>query len=425
MKLEAEWLYYMNDARSFALAPMNLWASFARQAVHNPFMPNSVADSARTLGATFEMVERMTRRFGKPVWGIDSVKLSDGSEALITPKVVNSMPFCNLLHFEKQLKRKEDQKKIKDQPRVLIVAPMSGHYATLLRGTVQAMLPENDVYITDWKNCRDIPLPVGTFNLDDYIDYLMAFFHQLGPNLHIVAVCQPSVPVLATVSIMAALNDRHQPLSMTLMGGPIDTRENPTKANISACERPLWWFEENIIASVPFYYPGFMRRVCPGFLMLTGFMSLNMDRHMEAQAGLYQHLIKGDDESATASKKFYDEYLSVMDLPAEYFLESMRTAFQEHLLPKGGMMWRHHAVRPQIIKETALMTVEGELDDISGVGQTKAAHTLCSGIPANKHKHHLQRGVGHYGIFNGRKWREKIYPEVQKFINENNSRKSA
>ncbi|MEB3702834.1 Putative intracellular PHB depolymerase [Candidatus Bealeia paramacronuclearis] len=389
MKFEAEWLYYMNDARSFALAPMNIWASFARQAVNNPFVPTTIGDSARKMGAGLEMMERFTRRFGKPAWGVDSVKMEDGTEVKITPKVVESRPFCDLLHFEKHLQRSEDKKKLKNQPRVLLVAPMSGHYATLLRGTVQAFLPNNDVYITDWKNCRDIPLAVGTFTLDDYIDYLMAFFHELGPNLHIVAVCQPSVPVLATVSIMAALKDHHQPFSMTLMGGPIDTRENPTKANVSACERPLWWFEENIIASVPFYYPGFMRRVCPGFLMLTGFMSLNMDRHMDAHAGLYQHLIKGDDESATASKKFYDEYLSVMDLPAEYFLESMRTSFQEHLLPKGHMMWRSHAVRPQLIKDTALMTVEGELDDISGVGQTKAAHILCSGIHPGKHKHHL------------------------------------
>jgi poly(3-hydroxybutyrate) depolymerase len=305
------------------------------------------------------------------------------------------------------------------QPRVLIVAPLSGHFATLLRGTVETLLLDHDVYITDWVNARDVPLVHGRFDLDDFIDLVVSFLHELGPDTHLVAVCQPSVPVLAAVALMAAEGDKLQPRSMTLMGGPIDTRRNPTKPNLLATSRPLEWFERTVVETVPARYIGAFRRVYPGFLQLAGFMTMNLDRHVTAHFDQYKHLIRGDGESADAHRRFYDEYTSVMDLPADFYLQTIERVFQQHALALGSFTSRGRKVEPAAIKRTALLAVEGENDDICAVGQTAAALDLCTGLAAAKKQHHLQPKVGHYGVFNGRRWRSEIYPKVRDFIAAN------
>ncbi len=293
---------------------------------------------------------------------------------------------------------------------------MSGHHATLLRGTVEALLPFLDVYITDWLDARHVSTTHGAFHLEDYIAYTIEFIRDLGPDVHLMAVCQPSVPVMVAASVMNEANDPRAPRSMTLIGGPIDTRANPTKVNLSATEKPLAWFEKNVITRVPMHYSGFMRRVYPGFLQLTGFMTLNMERHITAHKDLFKHLVEGDGESARAHKKFYDEYLSVSDLPAEFYLDCIDQVFQRQLLPKGEFLYKGKKVKPEAITETALLTLEGELDDISGVGQTEAAQKLCKNLPDKMRKHYMQKGVGHYGIFNGRKFRENVVPIIVDFV---------
>jgi poly(3-hydroxybutyrate) depolymerase len=322
---------------------------------------------------------------------------------------VQEKPFGHLLHFSRQVEGRRD-------PKVIVVAPMSGHYATLLRGTVEAMLPDHDVYITDWIDARDVSLDHGTFTLDDYIDYLIQFMEFLGPDTHVLAVCQPSVPMMAAVSIMAAEDHPCQPCSMVMMGGPIDTRINPTKVNEMATDKPFSWFENTVIQSVPFNHVGRGRRVYPGFLQLQGFMSMNLERHVGEHLKLFHNMVRGDGDSAEQHREFYDEYLSVMDLPADYYLETIRKVFQEHLLPKGELTSRGRKVDPSKIRRTALMTVEGEKDDITGIGQTKAAHALCTNLPDSMQRYHLQAKVGHYGVFNGRRWREEVYPNVRDFI---------
>ena len=303
-----------------------------------------------------------------------------------------------------------------EDPSVLIVAPLSGHYATLLRDTVRAMLPEHEVYITDWQDARTVPLAQGKFGLEDYTDYIVHFLRLLGPDTHVIGVCQPGPAVLAASSVLAAQNDPCQPATITLMGSPIDARKSPTVPNELATARTLDWFEQNVISLVPWPNPGMMRRVYPGFLQLTGFMTMNLDRHMDAHLQLYRHLITGDGESADAHRKFYDEYNSVMDMTADFYLETIKTIFQDHDLPDGRMRHRGELVRPQVIRRSALMTVEGEKDDISGIGQTQAAHMLCTGIPAERRRLVVQPKVGHYGIFNGRRWRSEIQPQVRDFI---------
>jgi poly(3-hydroxybutyrate) depolymerase len=298
---------------------------------------------------------------------------------------------------------------------------MSGHYATLLRGTVEALLPDHDVHITDWIDAREVPLGQGNFDLDDYIDYVADFCRYLGPDVHVIAVCQPSVPVLAAAALMAEAKEQRQPKSLTLMGGPIDTRVSPTVPNDLAMRNSMMWFRHNVISTVPLNYPGAMRRVYPGFLQLTSFISMNLDRHVNAHMRQFEHLVKGDDDPADAHRTFYDEYLAVMDLSAEFYLQTIEVVFKEHLLPRGEWVSRGRKIDPSFI-ETALMTVEGELDDISGVGQTKAAHALTPNIPGARHVHWEQPRVGHYGIFNGRKWREQIMPRVRTFIRENDAR---
>lgn len=400
-------LYQLHEMQHLAWAPARAAAEATRRLFRHPMTPVAYTAYGRAIAAACEVFEQVTRRRHKPSFGLDST-LIDGRAVQVSEEIVARRDFCELLHFRRDTAR--------DDPRVLVVAPLSGHFATLLRDTVRGLLPDHDVFITDWIDAREVPLRVGGFGLDDYIDYVVDFLRLLGPDTHVIAVCQPSVPVLAAVSLMAAGNDAAQPRSMTLMGGPIDTRRAPTKVNQLAKTRSIGWFEQHVVDIVPIHYPGFLRRVYPGFIQLTGFMSMNLDRHVGAHIKLYEHLVRGDGESAAAHQRFYDEYLSVMDLPAEYYLETVQTVFQEHALPRGHMMHRGERVDPAAIRRTALMTVEGELDDISGVGQTQAAHDLCTGIPADRRAHRLQKGVGHYGIFNGRRWRSEILPQLRDFI---------
>lgn len=400
-------LYHLYDMHHAAMTPLRMMAEATQAAFRSPMLPLSYTGAGRAMAAGAELIERTTRRWGKPEFGLD-VTVINGRDVGVTEVPVLTKPFGTLLNFRRATPHND--------PKVLLVAPMSGHYATLLRGTVEALLPEHDVYITDWQDAKLVPLARGRFDLDTYIDYLIEYLHFLGPDTHVVAVCQPAVPVLAAVSVMAQTDDPNQPRSMTLMGGPIDTRAAPTQVTQLAETRDISWFEHTVVSSVPAYYPGGLRRVYPGFIQLTGFMSMNLDRHVGAHVDLFRHLVRGDGESAESHRRFYNEYLSVMDLTAEFYLQTVQTVFQEHNLPKGTMMHRNLRVTPSAITRTALMTVEGELDDISAPGQTHAAHDLCASLEAPQRAHFLCPGVGHYGIFSGRRWREVIYPQVRDFI---------
>jgi poly(3-hydroxybutyrate) depolymerase len=400
-------LYEMNHA---LMQPWRAAVDATRLFYRNPLNPISRTKAGRTAAAWCEVFERSTRRYGKPSFELPQTEI-DGKTVDVRESVVWSKPFCDLIHFSRDL----DKPRLED-PKVLLVAPMSGHYATLLRGTVERLLPEADVYITDWIDARHVPLSEGYFDLDDYIDYLIEILHLLGPNTHIVGVCQPSVPVLAAVSLMESREDPNVPLSMTLMGGPIDTRCNPTAVNRLAEEKDIEWFERNVIMQVPFPNPGFMRNVYPGFLQLTGFMSMNLDRHLVAQKDFFMHLVRDDGDSAEKHREFYDEYLAVMDLTAEFYLQTVETVFIRHALPNGTMEHRTEAVDPSAIRRVALMTIEGENDDITGHGQTKAAHALCSSIPDAMKIHYEQPKVGHYGVFNGSRFRNEIAPRMLDFM---------
>jgi poly(3-hydroxybutyrate) depolymerase len=380
-------------------------------AFKNPVNPLYHTTFGKSIAAAAELFERSTRRYGRPEWRIAST-LVGGERVPVHVTSVWERPFCRLLHFERVLEHRPRR----PQPRLLIVAPLSGHHATLLRGTVEAFLPNHDVYITEWCDARTVPAAEGTFDLDDYIDYVISILHALGGDTHVVAVCQPAVPVMAAVAVMEADNDPYVPLSMVLMGGPIDTRVNPTGVNRLAERRGIDWFRANVITKVPFPNPGFMRDVYPGFLQLHGFVSMNLERHLEAHRDLFLNLVKGDGDSASKHKEFYDEYLAVSDLNAEYYLQTVDTVFVRHALPKGEMMYRDRRVDPGNIRRTALLTIEGEHDDISGVGQTEAAHRLCTNLPADRQAHYLQLGVGHYGVFNGSRFRSEIAPRISDFI---------
>ncbi|MBP2229920.1 poly(3-hydroxybutyrate) depolymerase [Azospirillum agricola] len=401
-------LYHLYDMQHAALGPMRFWAEAAQHTFQNPLVPLSHTKLGRAVAAGAELIERTTRRFGKPAFGLEETVV-EGRTVAITERIVTRTPFCNLLHFSKP-------EGTPAQPRVLLVAPMSGHHATLLRGTVEGLLADHDVFITDWIDARHVPLSAGRFDLDDYIETVQGMIRFLGERTHVVAVCQPAVPVMAAVSLMAAADEPVQARSMTLMGGPIDPMANPTTPVKLAVERPLSWFENSVITTVPMYYPGAFRKVYPGFIQLSGFMSMNLDRHIDAHVNLFRHLVKGDGDSAEQHRRFYDEYLSVMDLSAEFYLQTIETVFQKHALPNGTWVSRGRKVEPSAIRKTALMTVEGELDDISAPGQTIAAHRLCSSLPDGMRKTHFQEGVGHYGIFNGRRWRQNILPEIRDFI---------
>jgi poly(3-hydroxybutyrate) depolymerase len=402
------WLYEMGHA---ALHPSRALADVTRLSLKNPLNPLSHTTLGKTVAAAAEMFERSTRRYGKPEWGIEHTSVG-GERVPVHIKTIWQRPFCNLLHFERVF----DHAPRRPQPKLLIVAPLSGHYATLLRGTVEAFLPNHDVYITEWIDARMVPLAAGRFNLDDYIDYIISMLHRLGGDCHVIGVCQPSVPVLAAVARMEAENDPYSPHSMVLMGGPIDTRINPTSVNKLAEDRGTAWFRNNVITKVPFPHPGMMRDVYPGFLQLHGFVSMNFDRHLDAHKELFFNLVKGDGDSAQKHREFYDEYLAVMDLAAEFYLQTVDTVFVRHALPKGVMTHHGQKVDPGAIRKCALLTVEGENDDISGVGQTEAAHALCVNIPASRKVHYLQLGVGHYGVFNGSRFRAEIAPRIADFV---------
>ena len=402
------WLYELTHA---ALNPARAVADATRLAFRNPINPLYSTSFGKSVVAAAELFERSTRRDGQPEWRLSST-LVGGERVPVRIESVWERPFCRLLHFERVFERAPRRQ----QPRLLIVAPLSGHYATLLRGTVEAFLPNHDVYITEWRDARMVPLSEGMFSLDDYIDYIISILHALGGETHVVAVCQPAVPVLAAAALMDADDDPYLPITMTLMGGPIDTRVNPTAVNMLAQKRGINWFRHNVITKVPFPNPGFMRDVYPGFLQLHGFMSMNLDRHIEAHRNLFLHLVKGDGDSAQKHKEFYDEYLAVMDLTAEFYLQTVDTVFVRHALPKGEMMHRDRPVDPKQIRRVALLTIEGEHDDISGVGQTEAAHRLCVNLPPERQAHWLQPGVGHYGVFNGSRFRAEIAPRIADFI---------
>ncbi|WP_354553605.1 polyhydroxyalkanoate depolymerase [Kaistia defluvii] len=399
-------LYELNHA---AMSPMRAAADMFGLLLKNPLNPMSQTPLGRNWQAGLELFERTTRRYAKPSFDLPTT-LVGGMRVPVTEHVVWHKPFCDLIHFERQLERP------RRDPKLLIVAPMSGHYATLLRGTVEAMMPRHDVYITDWIDARMVPLADGSFDLDDYIDYLVEMLHFLGDDVHVVAVCQPAVPVLAAVALMEAAGDRFAPRSMTLMGGPIDTRINPTAVNEMAQGKSLDWFAENVVMKVPFPHAGCMRDVYPGFLQLSGFMSMNLDRHVTAHQDLFKHLVAGDGDSATKHRDFYDEYLAVMDLTAEFYLQTVETVFITHALPKGTMTHRGVPVDLTAVRNVALLTVEGENDDISGVGQTEAAQHLCINIPDNMRAHYMQPKVGHYGVFNGSRFRAEIAPRISDFV---------
>ena len=406
-------LYTAYEMAHAAIVPLRAASVMTRRFYRFPINPLSYTPQSRVITAACDLFERATRRYAKPEWGIETTCV-DGDRVPVGIEVVDHKPFCNLLRFRRDLppNRAPD-------PVVLIVAPMSGHYATLLRGTVKAMLPEHEVYLTDWADARDVPLNRGRFGLADYTDYVIDFMRLLGPGLNVMAVCQPGPAVLAATALLAAANDPCQPATLTLMGSPIDTRRSPTKPNELAVSRPLEWFDRNVISLIPWPNPGMMRRVYPGFLQLTGFMTMNLDLHLNAHMQLYRHLITGDGESAAAHRRFYDEYLAVMDVTADFYLDTIRVVFQDHDLPDGRMRHRGELVQLRSIRRTALMTVEGERDDISGIGQTQAAHELCTNIPPDRHKLLVQPKVGHYGVFNGSRWREEIQPQVRDFIRAN------
>jgi poly(3-hydroxybutyrate) depolymerase len=408
--LSATPMYWFYELGHAALNPARAVADATRLFFKNPANPFSHTAYGKSVAASMELFERSTRRYRRPEWDIDSTTVG-GEQVAVHIKSTWQRPFCRLLHFERTFTHPPRR----PQPKLLIVAPMSGHYPTLLRGTVETFLPNHDVYITEWVDARMVPLADGRFDLDDYIDYLISILHHLGGDVHMIAVCQPSVPVLAAVSVMEADNDPDVPHSMVLMGGPIDTRINPNEVNKLAEHRGLNWFRNHVITKVPFPHPGVMRDVYPGFLQLHGFMSMNLDRHIEAHHNLFLHLVKGDGDSAQKHREFYDEYLAVMDLAAEFYLQTVDTVFIRHALPKGEMTHRGRPVDPAAIKRVALMTVEGENDDISGVGQTEAAHALCVNIPAEHKVHYLQPGVGHYGVFNGSRFRSEIAPRIADF----------
>jgi len=402
--------YHAYEAVHMMVGPARGFSDAMQLAFKNPANPLTYTPFGRTMAASAELFERTTRRYGKPAFDLPETTIN-GVKVAVEERVVWERPFCKLVYFDRKT-----QGRRKPQPKVLLVAPMSGHYATLLRGTVEAFLPGHEVYITDWVDARLVPMSAGRFDLDDYIDYVIGMLQMLGPDTHVMAVCQPSVPVLAAIARMEAEGDPCAPRSMTLMGGPIDTRRSPTDVNKLAMDRGIDWFKANCITRVPFPHPGFFRDVYPGFLQLSGFMAMNLDRHVTAHYDMFKHLVRGDGDSAEKHRDFYDEYMAVMDLTAEFYLQTVETVFVEHALPKGTMMHRDKPVDPTAIRRVALMTVEGENDDISGVGQTQAAHDLCVNIPDHMRVHYMQKAVGHYGVFNGSRFRSEIAPRISDFM---------
>ena len=400
-------LYQAFDLHRGWLAGISAWANASSQVLRHPANPLSYGGRSSLLASALDVFAHASAPRGKPAFGLTAT-VSGGKTHAVTEVIEARRPFGQLKHFK--------HKGAAGKPRLLIVAPMSGHYATLLRGTAERMLPDHDVWITDWRDARCVPLSEGRFDLDDYIEYLIGWLEHIGPGAHVLAVCQPSVPSYAAVALMNAQQHPCRPRTLTMMGGPIDTREAPTQVNTLATERPHDWFVHNVIASVPPYYPGAGRRVYPGFLQLMGFMSMNLGSHMMSHWEMYKHLIVGDGDSAEKHKEFYDEYRSVCDMTAEFYLQTIDVVFQRHALPKGEFEHRGVRVDPNAIRDTALLAIEGERDDISGLGQTKAALKIAKKLPASHKQYYMAEGVGHYGIFNGSKWRDNIAPVLEEWI---------
>jgi poly(3-hydroxybutyrate) depolymerase len=406
-------LYQLHEMNRTLLSPLIQWAEASSKLFTNPVSPFAHTPFAQRIAAGYELMFRLGKEYEKPAFGITHTEV-DGVQTAIIEDVAVEKPFCKLLHFRKD----KHNAKLKDlsQPVVLLVAPLSGHHATLLRDTVRALLPEHDVYITDWTDARMVPMDQGDFHLHDYVYYVQDFIRFLGEGVNVISVCQPTVPVLAAISLMASAGEKIMPKTMVMMGGPIDPGKSPTAVNDLATNKPFAWFENNVIYNVPPNYPGYGRRVYPGFLQHAGFVAMNPRRHAQSHWEFYLHLREGDNESAEEHRKFYDEYNAVLDMPAEYYLETIKTVFQDHALPEGTWDVEGKRVRPQDIKTVALLTIEGELDDISGSGQTRAAQDLCSSIPQDMKQHYTAPKCGHYGIFSGRRWREMIAPRITEFI---------
>lgn len=402
-------LYTIMEMGRFNISPFRIYLNAMQQYLESPYDPFYNTLIAKAMRAGVEMTERLTREYEKPEFGIKEATVNNKTYSVMQETVI-SKNFCNLLHFRKDASFKEKQ------PKLLIVAPMAGHHATLLRGTVQAMLPACDVYITDWIDASQVPVSDGSFDMDDYIDYVIEFLQTLGGSAHVLAVCQPTVPVLAAVALMSAAKDKAVPRSMVMMGGPVDARKSPTAVNNFANDKSIEWFKDFVITSVPINHPGFTRRVYPGFLQIAGFISMNWRRHLDSHIELFKHLFEEEDSEAEEAKEFYDEYLSVMDLTEEFYLQTIKEVFHKFSLAKNTLVSRGRHVDSTKITKTAILGIEGEHDDISGLGQTKAVLDLCSNVPETHKQYHLQKGVGHYGVFSGTKFRNHIAPVIINFV---------
>ena len=405
-------LYQLHEMQRAFLTPFAAFTDAGSQLFSSPYSPLAYTPISRQMAAGYELMTRIGKEYQKPAWNLPATDIN-GKSVRVTEAVALDKPFGRLVHFHRDVRGAN-----KDDPKVLLVAPLSGHHATLLRDTVRALLPAHDVYVTDWVDARMVPLSAGPFHLNDYVRYVQDFIRHLGPDVHVISVCQPTVPVLAAVSLMATANDPCQPRSMVMMGGPIDPRQSPTQVNRLATTKPYSWFESQVIHPVPPRYPGAGRKVYPGFLQHAGFMAMNPDRHMKSHYEFYLDLLRGDDSDAEAHRRFYDEYNAVLDMPAEFYLDTIRMVFQDFALPSGTWEVDGQTVRPADIKQVALFTIEGELDDISGQGQTRAAIKLCKNIPAERKSHYTAPNCGHYGIFSGRRWREMICPKIAEFIRQ-------
>ncbi len=407
-------LYQIYETQRALMSPFSEFASASAKLYDHPLSPFAHTPLAQRVSASFDLLHRLAKDYEKPPFNITAATVN-GTEVAVQEQVAVHKPFCRLLRFKRFTDNPQALNTMKSQPTVLVVAPLSGHHSTLLRDTVKSLLHDHKVFITDWTDARMVPAAAGPFHLDDYVEYVQEFIRHCGEHVHVISVCQPTVPVLAAVSLMASRGEK-TPLTMTMMGGPIDARKSPTAVNNLATNKSFSWFENNVIFRVPPNFPGAGRRVYPGFLQHTGFVAMNPDRHMTSHYDYFLDLVRGDDSNAASHRQFYDEYNAVLDMPAEYYLDTIKTVFQDFALVNGTWVVKGEPVRPQDIQHTALLTIEGELDDISGAGQTRAAHSLCSGIPGPRAFHYDAMGAGHYGIFSGRRWREAVYPEVRGFI---------
>jgi poly(3-hydroxybutyrate) depolymerase len=407
-------LYQIYETQRALMAPFSEFASASAKLYSHPLSPLSQTPLAQRVSAGLDLMHRLAKDYEKPAFGINTATVN-GIEVAVQQQVAETKPFCRLLRFKRFTDNPAALEAMKSQPTVLVVAPLSGHHSTLLRDTVRVLLNDHKVFITDWTDARMVPADAGPFHLDDYVNYVQAFIRLIGPDVNVISVCQPTVPVLAAISLMASRGET-TPRTMTMMGGPIDARRSPTSVNNLATNRSHAWFESNVIYRVPSNFPGAGRKVYPGFLQHSGFVAMNPDRHMNSHYDYFLDLVRGDGEGAETHREFYDEYNAVLDMPAEYYLDTIKTVFQEFALVNGTWHVGKELVKPQDIRTTALLTIEGELDDISGAGQTQAAHDLCANIPADRRFHYNAQGAGHYGIFSGRRWREMVYPQVRDFI---------